>query len=236
MAFRKALEMDPESQVATERLRGVLEDKLERRLFELGYLSRINKPIRDFTPYENRTLIKSKASLCRRSSWRSAANKVAVYFFDTSALLKRYVDEPGSTWVRQVTDPKSGNKIYITTITGVEVISAIMKNVRSTNSSLVLTEAQRAIADFRNDFGNQYAPFPVTDSLVERAMGLPEKHKLRGYDAVQLSAALIISAQSKQQGIPATGVPSLVLVASDDDLLAAAQAEGLAVDDPRDHP
>ena len=56
-AFRKALEMDPESQVATERLRGVLEDKLERRLFELGYLSRINKPIRDFTPYENRTLI-----------------------------------------------------------------------------------------------------------------------------------------------------------------------------------
>jgi tetratricopeptide (TPR) repeat protein len=56
-ALRKALEMDPDSQVATERLRGVLEDKLEKRLFELGYLSRINKTIRDFTPYENRTLI-----------------------------------------------------------------------------------------------------------------------------------------------------------------------------------
>lgn len=160
---------------------------------------------------------------------------MAVYFFDTSALLKRYVDEPGSTWVRRVTDPKSGNKIYITTITGVEVISAIMKNVRSTNSPLALTDAQKAIAEFRDDFGQQYAPFPVTDSLVQRAMGLPEKHKLRGYDAVQLSAALIISAQSTQQGIPATGVPSLVLVASDNDLLDAAQAEGLAVDDPRDH-
>jgi tetratricopeptide (TPR) repeat protein len=56
-AFRKALEVDPDSQVAMEQLRGVLEDKLERRLFELGYLSKINKPIRDFTPYENRTLI-----------------------------------------------------------------------------------------------------------------------------------------------------------------------------------
>jgi hypothetical protein len=67
-------------------------------------------------------------------------------------------------------------------------------------------------------------------------MGLPEKHKLRGYDAVQLTAALIISAQSAQQGIPATGVPPLVLVASDNELLDAAQAEGLAVDDPRDHP
>ncbi|MEN3333760.1 MAG: hypothetical protein V7641_3125 [Blastocatellia bacterium] len=59
-AFRKALEVEPDSQVATERLRGVLEDKLEKRLFELGYLSKINKPIRDFTPYENRTLIKVK--------------------------------------------------------------------------------------------------------------------------------------------------------------------------------
>ncbi len=57
-AFRRALEILPDSQVATERLRGVLEDKLERRLFELGYLSRINEPIRDFTPYENRTLIR----------------------------------------------------------------------------------------------------------------------------------------------------------------------------------
>ena len=57
-ALRRALEIDPDSQAATERLRGVLEDKLERRLFELGYLTRINKPILDFTPYENRTLIR----------------------------------------------------------------------------------------------------------------------------------------------------------------------------------
>lgn len=56
-AFRKALDVEPDSQVATERLRDVLEDRLEKRLFELGYLSKINKPIRDFTPYENRTLI-----------------------------------------------------------------------------------------------------------------------------------------------------------------------------------
>lgn len=57
-AFRKALELDPNSKIATERLRTVLEDKLEKRLFELGYLSKVNKPIRDFSPYENRTLIR----------------------------------------------------------------------------------------------------------------------------------------------------------------------------------
>jgi predicted nucleic acid-binding protein len=161
---------------------------------------------------------------------------VAVYFFDTSALVKRYVDETGSTWVGQVTDPKSGNKIYITRITGVEVVSALMKKVRDTKSLLPLGDAKKAIAEFRNDFENQYELLSVTDSLLQTAMGLPEKHKLRGYDAVQLTAALIISAQSAQQGIPATGVPPLVLVASDNELLDAAQAEGLAVDDPRDHP
>jgi tetratricopeptide (TPR) repeat protein len=56
-AFKKALEIEPGSNVANERLRAVLADKLERRLFELGYLRGLRKPIYDFTPYENRSLI-----------------------------------------------------------------------------------------------------------------------------------------------------------------------------------
>lgn len=111
-----------------------------------------------------------------------------------------------------------------------------MKKVRNTTNALPLRDAQKAIAEFRNDFDNQYELFSVTDSLLQKAMLLPERHKLRGYDAVQLAAALIINAQSVQQGIPATGIPPIVMVASDDDLLYAAQAEGLVVDDPRNHP
>jgi tetratricopeptide (TPR) repeat protein len=53
-AFRSALEIDPAKPLVIDRLRAVLEDKLEKRLFDLGYLSRLNKPIWDFTPYENR--------------------------------------------------------------------------------------------------------------------------------------------------------------------------------------
>jgi hypothetical protein len=53
-ALRRALDVDPSNPLIIERLRGVLEDKLERRLFELGYLSKLNKPIRDFAPYETR--------------------------------------------------------------------------------------------------------------------------------------------------------------------------------------
>jgi len=57
-AFKKALEIQPGRNVANERLRAVLADKLERELFELGYLSKINKPIYDFTPYDQRTYLK----------------------------------------------------------------------------------------------------------------------------------------------------------------------------------
>jgi len=161
---------------------------------------------------------------------------VAIYFFDSSALVKRYAAESGSTWVEQVTDPKSGNKIYISTITGVELVSALMRKVRSTQSPLLLSDAQKAIAEFRNDFDNQYELFGITDSLVRKAMGLPVNHKLRGYDAVQLAAALTINTLSAQLGVRATGVPPLVMVTCDDELLQAARAEGLVTDDPRAHP
>lgn|SRR5262245_19154731 len=74
-AFRKALEVDPHNQAALERLRSVLEDKLERRLVELGYLSKVNKPVLDFTAYENRAPIAVSGKPLSETSPRSAADR-----------------------------------------------------------------------------------------------------------------------------------------------------------------
>lgn len=52
---------------------------------------------------------------------------MSVYFFDSSALVKRYANEAGTGWVKGITDPTSPNSIYVAELTGVEVISAIMK-------------------------------------------------------------------------------------------------------------
>jgi hypothetical protein len=49
---------------------------------------------------------------------------------------------------------------------------------------------------------------------------------LRGYDAVQLAAALEVHSHA----------PSLTLLSADAGLNAAGAAEGLAVDDPNNHP
>ena len=37
---------------------------------------------------------------------------MGAYYFDSSALVKRYAAETGSLWVRSLTDPEAGHNIF----------------------------------------------------------------------------------------------------------------------------
>lgn len=52
---------------------------------------------------------------------------MSAYFFDSSAVVKRYVNETGTAWVTSILAPTAGHDIYVTRITGVEVVSAIAR-------------------------------------------------------------------------------------------------------------
>jgi predicted nucleic acid-binding protein len=39
---------------------------------------------------------------------------MGAYYFDSSALVKRYTDETGSLWVRSLTAPQAGHVIFPT--------------------------------------------------------------------------------------------------------------------------
>lgn len=158
---------------------------------------------------------------------------MAVYFFDTSALVKRYAPEDGTKWVQSITDPAAGYLIYIARITGAEVIAAIRQNVRNKDTSEA--DAAKVTADFRYDFANQYSIHEVTDGVVDRAMTLIEKHKLRGYDGVQLAAALEINDQLVALGALVIGGSGLVIVSGDKDIINAAPDEGIMVENPQNH-
>ena len=56
-SFARALELDPANQAAQHNLQLLSEQLLERKLFELGYLSEIPEPVTDLTPYRDRTPI-----------------------------------------------------------------------------------------------------------------------------------------------------------------------------------
>ena len=52
------------------------------------------------------------------------------YYLDTSALVKRYVDEAGSDWLRALTAPDQNALLFISCMTIVEVISAFARRLR----------------------------------------------------------------------------------------------------------
>lgn len=76
---------------------------------------------------------------------------MAAYFFDSSALVKRYLSEAGSGRVIGLTDPAAGHRIYVSRITGVELVSALVRQARAGNLtrdvlSASLTELLRNFA------------------------------------------------------------------------------------------
>ena len=126
-------------------------------------------------------------------------------------------------------DAAAGNRGFVARITGVEVVAAITR--RKLTGGLSVDDTGVAISDFRRDFDTEYWIFEMSRSVLTRAMHLAETHGLRGYDAVQLGAAL-----EDHSLRLAVNVPPLTFVSADKILNAAANAEGLTVDDPNAHP
>ncbi|MGH9843991.1 MAG: type II toxin-antitoxin system VapC family toxin, partial [Blastocatellia bacterium] len=106
---------------------------------------------------------------------------MAIYFFDSSALVKRYAQETGSVWVETVT---SRHYVFLARITQVEVIAAVERRKRI--GTLSAAQASSAITAFRAHFSTEYALIDVSRSLIGQAADLAEIHGLRAYDAVQL--------------------------------------------------
>lgn len=154
---------------------------------------------------------------------------MAIYFLDSSAIVKRYIRETGTAWVVGLTDPVARSRIYVARIAGVEVVSAITRKARG--GDLSGADATNAIEEFRYDFANSYRLVEIAPSLVDRAMRLAETHGLRGYDAVQLAAALEVNSCCL-----ALGGPVITVASADEALNEAADVEGLRVDDPNTHP
>jgi predicted nucleic acid-binding protein len=154
---------------------------------------------------------------------------VAAFFCDSSAIVKRYVNETGSNFVEDLADAKNGNVILLARITQVEIAAAIARRLKG--GSLTAADAQKALVAFQHDLTNSYFTVEITSLLSSRAMSLATKHALRGYDAVQLAAAL----EANDERI-ADELSPLTLVSADDELNTASEAEGLSVENPNDNP
>ena len=144
------------------------------------------------------------------------------------ALVKRYVTETGSVWLKVLVAPITADATIIARITGPEVVSALRRRARA--GTLPMAEAASSIATYRTHQLREYSVIELSPAVLERAMDLADRHSLRGYDAVQLAAAL-----TANDALVNTGQSSLTLLSSDLELNIAAAAEQLVVEDPNDH-
>jgi predicted nucleic acid-binding protein len=154
---------------------------------------------------------------------------MAAYFFDTSGIVKRYIQETGTAWVQAVTDPAAAIAIYLARISAVEVTSAAIRRQRAGHLSAAL--ANSVLAQFRLDFAPEYRIVEITSALLEDAMRLAESHALRANDALQLAA--VVELQTKRT---ANGLTPLMLASADQEPNSAVKKIGLAVEDPNLHP
>lgn len=109
-------------------------------------------------------------------------------YFDTSALLKLYVDEPGSHSVRQLL---GGGPMSTCRITWAEACAALARREReSAIAEVVLANARQRLA---HDWP-AFHLVDVTQALVAKAGEFAAAFALRGYDAVQLAAGQTLQA------------------------------------------
>jgi hypothetical protein len=153
---------------------------------------------------------------------------VNAYFLDTSALVKRYMTETGTTWIETLTDPDSDNKIILARVTWVETLSAFTRLHRE--NKIVPSLLAQNIQVFKMDWESQYQIVEVEKSDFERAAELVQKHPLRAYDSIQLACALKIYSAFAQ-----TAPNAFTFVSADDRLINAAQTENLNVENPNNH-
>ena len=150
------------------------------------------------------------------------------YYLDSSALLKRYIREDGSEYINKIVSAPD-NALFTAEITLAEVAAVIAAKHRAPGG-ISDRLRENLLSKFLLESADLLFLVAVERSSIDHAVQLSQRYRLRGYDAVQLAVAL--SVQHLMQ-IPQL---SLTFVVSDQDLLDAAQAEGLRIDDPMLHP
>lgn len=151
------------------------------------------------------------------------------YFFESSALVKRFAPERGSKFVLSLLRPSARNRFYAARVTEVEVCAALVR--RQKGGTISADQAAKGLRRLRRDFSRLFTHISVNEDVVVEAIRLTGNYGLRGYDAIQLSAALKANDERARRVLS-----PLILVSADTELNNAAQAEGVTVENPNDYP
>lgn len=146
---------------------------------------------------------------------------MAIYFLDTSALVKLYVQEPGTDRLLPLVSDRPENRFAVLTIAVVEIRSAIRRRQRA--GDIDTEVAADILRNAQSHLETRFIRQAVNETVIDAALEMIDRYTLRAYDAVQLAGCLVLSAIAAE---------SVTFVCSDHRLLEAARSEQLKVFDP----
>lgn len=155
---------------------------------------------------------------------------MAAYYLDSSALVKLYIQEPGSQWVETIVRPQDRPvDLLVFALIGVAETAAAMSRYHRMK---LLSQAmhQTMFQLLMKDYQERFTLLSVTKDVALSAAELTLHYPLLGYDAVHLASALEFAQFYRIE----TG-EALIFVTADEVLYRAAQAAGLIVENPNHH-
>jgi predicted nucleic acid-binding protein len=141
----------------------------------------------------------------------------------SSALIKRYVREQGSEWLRAEI---AKNEVVISQVTTVEVAAALGRKFRQGAISKFAFYQSRRMFLLHLKAG-RYKIFGINQRIIDESLRLTFRRGLRAYDALQLATALVIRSEFDQD--------RFIFLTADAVLEAVGRAEGLNTDNPLSH-
>jgi uncharacterized protein len=148
------------------------------------------------------------------------------YYFDTSALVKRYLVETGTLWVRSLFAAR--NDLIMARITHAELASTFARRVRE--GTLSASDEPNILRLFHYHLTKRLMIVEIDADICTHAATLSKSHALRGYDSVQLACAI-----KANDLLIKVGAEPLTFLTADKALLKAAANEGLITDNPDNH-
>lgn len=110
-----------------------------------------------------------------------------ILYCDTSALIKRYVEEEGSVLVNELWDGSSG--IATSVVAFAETLAALNRKRRE--GVLGGNDFARTAAEFKKDYAH-FILVPINSALNASIESLMRRYTLRGFDAIHLASALVV--------------------------------------------
>ncbi len=146
---------------------------------------------------------------------------MAVYYLDTSALVKLYVREPGTERMLRLAANPEAPQLAILSLARAELYSAVRRRERAGDLDGALVT--QLLDSFESHLKTRFLRQSVSDIVLDLACTLIDRHPLRAYDALQIAGCLTLRSAAPEPP---------VFVCADQQLLEVAESESLTWLDP----